>query len=214
MTDKYEWRKQEKPLYLPKDKPEIVTVPEFQFLTVSGEGNPNGELFSECVNALYSLSYAMKMTLKKLSPPPKGYCDYTVYPLEGIWDINEQAKQNFTGEINKDDLVYTLMIRQPEFVDANFVEQMRALVSEKNIKKKEINAKLPEVKFESLSEGKCVQMLHLGPFETESETFAQMEQFASEQGLTRLSKIHREIYLSDPRKVAPEKLKTVLRFSV
>ena len=111
---------------------------------------------------------------------PAGYFDFTVYPLEGVWDINEAAKKHFSGTIKKKDLVYQLMIRQPDFVDEHLY---------------------------------C-EMLHLGPFENESVSFDAMESFAQYAGHTRLSKVHREIYLSDTRKVAPEKLKTLLRFQV
>jgi hypothetical protein len=101
---KHEWRKKEKAVYLPKKKPEIIDIPEYQFVTIEGEGNPNSSWFSEYIGVLYSISYAIKMTLKK-EATFEGYQDYTVYPLEGVWDINEAAKQNFEGKINKDDWV-------------------------------------------------------------------------------------------------------------
>ncbi|MBL4650727.1 MAG: hypothetical protein JKY03_13430, partial [Aureispira sp.] len=88
---KYEWRKKEKAVYLPKSKPGIIDVSEYQFVSIRGAGNPNSPLFSEYIGALYSLSYAIKMTLKKVENPPQDYVDYTVYPLEGVWDINEAA---------------------------------------------------------------------------------------------------------------------------
>lgn len=205
---KHEWRKHEKSIYLPKSKPEIIDVPTYKFLTIEGEGNPNGEQFTECIAALYSMSYGIKMQLKK-GETPEGYCDYTVYPLEGVWDINDEAKKVFTGTINKDDLVYKVMIRQPDFVNEAFVEQIRTLV-----KAKKPQPLLDKVVFEEITEGKCIQMLHLGSYDNEATTFDIMEAFAEESGVKRLSKIHREIYLSDARKVAPEKLKTVLRFSL
>lgn len=206
---KHEWRKKEKEIYLPKTRPGIINVPEFKFLTIEGEGNPNNEFFSEYISVLYSLSYPIKMTLKKQETKPKGYSDYTVYPLEGVWDINDEAKKMFTGKINKDDLVFKLMIRQPDFVDGNFFAQMLEIT-----KKKKPNELLNNVKFEKIEEGKCVQMLHVGSYDDERKSFKIMEEFARENNLTRLSKVHREIYLSDFRKVAPEKLKTVLRFKV
>jgi len=205
---KYEWRKQEKGIYLPNNTPEVIDVPPFQFLTIAGEGNPNSETFSEYIGALYAVSYAIKMTLKKRTPP-KGYMDYTVYPLEGVWDINEKAKKNFKGTINKDDLVFTLMIRQPHFVDAIFAEEMIALTT-----KKKPHPLLEELQFEKITEGKCIQMMHTGSYDNEPASFKQMEAFAHQNNLSRESKIHREIYLSDFRKVAEAKLKTVLRFKV
>lgn len=209
MLIKHEWRKHEKQLYLPKNKPEIVDVPELKFLTLRGEGSPDTEAFNAVVVALYSLSYGIKMQCKQRDIKPAGYGDYTVYPLEGIWDINEKARENFTGVVNKEDFVYQMMIRQPDFVDDELFAEILATV-----KKKKPNPLLDDVVFESITEGKCIQMLHLGKFSDEPISFALMEAFAEEQGLIRESKVHREIYLSDIRKVAPEKLKTVLRFKL
>ncbi|MEQ9265094.1 MAG: GyrI-like domain-containing protein [Balneolaceae bacterium] len=205
---KHEWRKKEKEFYLPKNKPEVIDIPKFNFLTISGEGNPNSEFFSEYIGALYSVSYPIKMTLKK-RPKPDGYSDYTVYPLEGVWDINEEAKKTFNGTVNKDDLVFKLMIRQPGFVSEDFAKEMIELA-----RRKKPNELISEVKFECINEGKCIQMMHIGSYDNEPESFEIMEGFAETQNMKRVSKIHREIYLSDFRKVAEEKLKTVLRFSV
>jgi len=207
MQDKHEWRKKEKALYLPKNKPEVIDIPEFKFITIKGEGSPTDSVFTDYIGALYSLAYTIKMMPKKIDRQPKGYFDFTVYPLEGVWDINDKAKANFKGRINKEDLVYKLMIRQPDFVSENFYSEMLEVAKEK---KK--NPLLEQINFERLSEGRCVQMLHLGPFEDEPASFEIMEDYAKSEGVVRLSKMHREIYLSDPRKVAPEKLKTVLRF--
>ena len=207
MQDKHEWRKKEKALYLPKNKPEVIDIPEFKFITIEGEGSPSDSVFTDYIGALYSLAYTIKMMPKKIDRQPKGYFDFTVYPLEGVWDINDKAKANFKGRINKEDLVYKLMIRQPDFVSKNFYSEMLEVAKEK---KK--NPLLEQINFERLSEGRCVQMLHLGPFEDEPASFEIMEDFAKSEGVVRLSKMHREIYLSDPRKVAPEKLKTILRF--
>ncbi|WP_100913473.1 GyrI-like domain-containing protein [Pseudoalteromonas spongiae] len=209
MSEKYEWRKEEKKLYIPKQKPEIIEVPEFNFITINGEGSPAESILTECIGALYSVAYGIKMIPKKEESKPLGYFDFTVFPLEGIWDINDEAKKRFNGTIAKDDLVYQLMIRQPEFVDESFFKNILEIV-----KKKKANPLLEQVKFESIADEKCIQMLHVGRFEDEPETFKKMETFAEENGLTRLSKVHREIYLSDARKVVPEKLKTVLRFKV
>lgn len=207
MQDKHEWRKKEKALYLPKNKPEVIDIPEFKFITIEGEGSPADSVFTDYIGALYSLAYTIKMMPKKIDRQPKGYFDFTVYPLEGVWDINDKAKANFKGRINKEDLVYKLMIRQPDFVSENYYSEMLEVAKEK---KK--NPLLEQINFERLSEGRCVQMLHLGPFEDLTASFEIMEDFAKSEGVVRLSKMHREIYLSDPRKVAPEKLKTVLRF--
>jgi len=210
---KHEWRKAEKALYIPKAKPELIEVPPQKFITLYGEGNPNSEMFSECIAALYSVAYGIKMTLKKElkqeAAVPVGYCDYTVYPLEGIWDINDAAKQAGRGFVSKDDLVFTLMLRQPDFIEASYFEQILEMV-----KLKKPQRLLDDVKFETITDGRCIQMLHVGPFDNEPATFEQMEAFAESMNLERKSKVHREIYLADFRKTAPGKLKTVLRFKV
>jgi len=206
---KHEWRKKEKAIYIPKAKPELIEIPEYQFVTISGEGNPNNEFFQENIVALYSISYAIKMNLKKLEIKPTDYVDWTVYPLEGVWDISEKAKQNFNGELNKDELVFDLMIRQPDFVSIDFFNEMMELVKQKKPQKL-----LDKVELKKITEGRCIQMLHIGSYDNEPETFEQMEAFATSQGLIRKSKIHREIYLSDFRKTPAEKLKTTLRFQL
>ncbi len=206
---KHEWRKQEKAIYLPKNKPELVDIPTYKFIVLSGKGNPNDKFFSECIGVLYSVAYAIKMNLKKAKNLPKEYKDWTVYPLEGVWDITEKAKQNGNGKLNKDDLVFDIMIRQPNFVSEDFFNKMLELT-----KIKKPHKLLDKVRFETITEGKCIQMLHIGSYDDEPKSFEQMERFATELGLKRKSKNHREIYLSDVRKVEAEKLKTVLRFQV
>jgi hypothetical protein len=201
---KYEWKKQEKEFYLPKEKPESVVVPKFKFFMLNGKGNPNNAEFSEAVTVLYSLAYAVKMLPKK-GITPVGYFDYTVYPLEGVWDLAEEAR--VLEVLDKDSLIYTIMIRQPDFVTDELAEEVV-----KGVKAKKPHPLLNEVKFTSLEEGLCVQMLHIGPYDDEPKTFSQMEEYCTQQGLKRTSKIHREIYISDPRKTEPNKLKTLLRF--
>lgn len=205
---KHEWKKNEKQFYLPKNNPELITIPKFKFFTLKGMGNPNDNFFKDYVSVLYSLSYAVKMSPKK-GIEPKSYFDFTVYPLEGIWDIKDEAKKTFDGTIDKNDLVFTLMIRQPDFVEndfANFIIE--------NTKKNKPHKLLDQVKFEEIIDGDCVQILHLGSYDNEPESFELMEIFAQQNQYKRISKTHREIYLSDARKTAPEKLKTVLRFKV
>lgn len=207
---KHEWRKKEKQFYLPKNKPEKITIPEFQFLTISGKGNPNNPNFSDHIAALYAVSYGIKMGLKKHPTLPE-YSDYTVYPLEGVWDISEKAKQSFdpNSSINKDDLVYKIMIRQPDFVTKEYATEVI-----EQVKTKKPNLDIHLTSFEAITEGNCIQMLHVGPFEDEPQTFEIMENYANDLGFERASKKHREIYLSDFRKVSKEKLKTVLRFKL
>lgn len=205
---KHEWKKAEKAFYLPKVRPEVVTVPAFNFFSIRGQGNPNDPTFSEYIGVLYSLSYAIRMSHKG-DHAPEGYFEYTVYPLEGVWDITDEAKKVYDGSLDKDSLVFHLMIRQPDFVTTEYATETIA-----RVQAKKPHDLLSEVEFGSIEEGASVQMMHLGSFENEPESFRKMEAFATEQGLKRKSLIHREIYLSDVRRVAPEKLKTVLRFGV
>ena len=205
---KHEWKKNEKQFYLPKTKPELINIPKFKFFIIEGKGNPNEDFFSEYVGVLYSLSYGVKMSPKK-GIEPKGYFDYTVYPLEGIWDLTENAKKSIDGTVNKNDLIFKLMIRQPDFVESNFAMQILELT-----KKNKPHDLLEQVRFEEIVEGDCIQMLHLGSYDNEPESFRIMESFAEQANYSRKTKTHREIYLSDARKVSSDKLNTVLRFSI
>ncbi|PIE03480.1 MAG: hypothetical protein CSA81_02000 [Acidobacteria bacterium] len=205
---KYEWRKAEKHIYLPPKKPVVLDVPAFKYFTISGSGNPNSAFFSECVEALYAVSYAIRMSHKK-GLQPENFYEYTVYPLEGVWDISENAKQSLTGTLDKNEFVFTIMIRQPDFVSNEFAE-----LAKEWAKKKKSNPLIQELAFRKLSEGKCIQMMHLGSYDSEPASFALMTDFAEKNQFKRKSMQHREIYISDPRKTAPEKLKTVLRFQV
>ena len=145
----------------------------------------------------------------KSGKAPKDYFDYTVYPLEGIWDITEEAKKRNNSKMDKNDLVFNLMIRQPNFVTEEYSQE----IIEKT-KKKKPNELLNSVKFMNLEEGECVQIMHIGSYDNEPISFKKMEEFCDKNNLIRESMKHREIYLSDVRKVAPENLKTVLRFKV
>ncbi len=206
MEIKYEWRKKEKEYYLPKSKPEVVDIKEFKFIQLSGEGNPNSEEFSGAIGVLYSLAYAIKM-MPRNGIDIDGYYDYVVYPLEGLWDLKEEARGKEVLDKNK--LVYTIMIRQPDFVtDKVFAKAMEI------VKKKKPHSLLDGVKFESIEEGKCVQMMHIGSFDDEAKTFEVMKKYCNDNNLEIRSMVHREIYISDFRKIAPEKLKTVLRYKV
>ena len=206
---KHEWKKSEKSFYFPNVIPEKIVVPKFNFYTIEGEGNPNDDSFAEYVGVLFSLSYAIKMGLKSGEVVPKNYTDYAVYPLEGVWDINEEAKSNMNGKLDKNSLVYKLMIRQPAFITADVAAENIEIT-----KKKKPHTLLDQIKFETIEEGSCIQMLHMGSFDNEPQSFKLMEQFAEEHQLKRKSLTHREIYLSDARKTIPERLRTILRFQV
>jgi hypothetical protein len=203
---KYEWKKQDKELYLPKNKPADIIVPKLKFFMLNGKGNPNSEAFADAIQVLYSLSYAIKM-MPKSGVSPEGYFDYTVFPLEGIWDLDEEGRMK--EKLDKDNLVYTIMIRQPDFVTEELAQKAIDIT-----KKKKPHSLLNEVRFGAIEDGYCVQMTHLGSFDNEPASFAMMEEYCDQNGLKRKSKVHREIYISDARKTEPDKLKTVLRFSV
>lgn len=198
---KHEWKKHEKALYLPKSTPEIIIVPELTYFTLKGEGNPNDSFFSEYIEALYSVSYAVKMSYKS----SEDYYEYTVYPLEGIWDLIDPTQ----GLKDKSNLKFELMIRQPSFLtEAQAVNFIASTSKKKN------NTLIEHIEYKTFEETLCAQMMHEGPYDDEPASFERMEQFCRDHGYSRISKIHKEIYISDARKTAPEKLKTVLRFEV
>ncbi|NMA01949.1 MAG: hypothetical protein GX923_05220 [Clostridia bacterium] len=203
---KYEWRKQEKNLYFPKEKPQLITIPPMKFFMISGQGDPNKEEFSEKVGVLYSLAYAVRM-MPKTGYTPEGYFEYTVYPLEGLWDLTEEGRK--AEKLDKDQLLYTIMIRQPDFVTQEVVD-----LAFENVRKKKNHPLLDSVTFEIMEDGLSVQMMHIGSFDEEPRTFKQMKDFISENNLQMRTLKHREIYLSDLRRTEKNKLKTVLRYLV
>ncbi len=204
MNGKIDYKKDFKTLYMPKTAPEIVDVPSMPFFTLSGSGDPNREAFAEETAALYSLSYAVKMSYKS-DNVPASYYEYTVFPLEGVWDLLDRSKP----ATDKNNLKYKIMIRQPEFLTEPMFERFL-----EQTKKKKPNPFLGQVRFERILDGLSCQMMHLGSFDDEPQSFARMETFCEEQDFIRTSLLHREIYLSDPRRVEPAKMKTVLRFPV
>ena len=199
---KYEWRKAEKSLYGVKASPKVVEVPQQSFIMLDGTGNPNLPGFTEEVSALYALAYAIKMDYKK-SHTNQEIQDFTVYPLEGIWQQKEQ------GELVKEELIYTIMIAQPSFISKEMVKE--AL---EKVKVKKPNAHYEKIRFETIKEGKCLTMLHLGSFDSEPLSFAKMDEFCKENFLNRRSLFHREIYLNNLNRTSPDKLKTILRYQV
>lgn len=202
---KYEWRKLLKELYLPK-KIVKIDVPQMKYFTIEGTGNPNNEHFKDNIEILYSLSYAIRMMHKK-GITPEGYFEYTVFPLEGIWDLDEDGRK--LDYLDKDHFVYKLMIRQPDFVTNELFQY-----AINSVRQKQSKLPIDNAQFESITEGLCVQAMHLGSYEDEPKTFELMEQFCAQNNLQRIDQTHKEIYISDARKTPPEKLKTVLRFNV
>jgi hypothetical protein len=204
----HEWKRTEKKYYLPGTKPELISIPSFRFFSVEGKGDPNDKFFAEYIGVLYSLSYGVKMSPKK-GIAPEGYFEYAVYPLEGVWDISDEAKTIQSDRLDKSTLIFKLMIRQPDFVTQEFAEEIIRLT-----KKKKPHPLLENVTFNTFEEGNCIQMMHIGSYDDEPASFRIMEDFCLDKKIARESKIHREIYLSDARKVSPDKLKTVLRFKI
>lgn len=205
---KQDWHKTDKLFYLPKTKPEFVHIPPFRFFSIKGQGDPNEKPFQENIGVLYSLAYAIKMSPKN-NFAPHDYHEYTVYPLEGIWDVTEEAKQSKSEKLDKSQLTYNLMIRQPDFVTTDF-----ALEAIERTKKKKYHPLLDKVRFETIEDGNCVQMMHIGSYDNEPLSFRQMDDFCIQNGYKRQSKQHREIYISDFRRVSADKLKTILRFRI
>jgi hypothetical protein len=199
MTEKTDLRATQKSLYQPSAAaPVIVDVPEMAFLMIDGEGNPNtSPEYQQAVSALFQLSYALKFAVKK----GQGL-DYAVMPLEGLWWLREGLE--FTLE-NKDSWCWTMMIRQPDPVTSELVEETR-----EQVRRKKNPPRLSEVRCAPYAEGLSVQLMHIGPYADEHPNIMRMHAFAREQGY-RLDGKHHEIYISDVTKTAPERLKTVLR---
>ena len=200
---KYEWKKSEKQYYLPKAKPELIEIPKFRYITVEGTGSPDSEFYQECIKVLFQVSYSIKMSYKKTNEDG----DYSVYPLEGLYDLTEFGKT--LKELDRNEFVYKLMIKQPNFITNEMFDKALEDVNKKN-KTELIN----NLKFEQIEDGLCVQMLHIGSYKEEQITFSIMDNFLKENNLKRTSSNHREIYISDFRKVKPEDLKTVIRIKV
>lgn len=204
MSKKIDYKKDFKHLYLPKAEPEIVDVPSMPFFLVEGSGDPNGEEFARATEALYSMSYAVRMSYKR-KDVPAGYYEYTVFPLEGVWDLLDYSKP----PTDKSNFKYTLMIRQPDFVTESWFHHLL-----EQTKRKKPNPYLDGMRFEYMEDGLNCQMMHIGSYDDEPESFARMEAYCARHGYIRASKLHKEIYVSDPRRTEPSKLRTVLRFHV
>ena len=195
---KHEWRRHEKALYGAGKTPGLVDVSAQKFIVISGRGDPNGEDFSARISALYPLAYALRSVFKARDE------DYAVYPLEGLWSGAVQG-----GAVVKSELEYELMIRQP---DAATEDEFSEALD--RTRRRKPSPLLDEVRFEAITDGRCVQMLHTGPYDDEPASFALMADFAAANGLERAGAGHREIYLNNAQRTEPDKLKTILRFSV
>lgn len=198
-------KKQDKALYYPSpDNISEVDVPPMQFLMIDGAGNPNTQpRYTEAVQTLYTLAYGIRAISKA-----QGIL-YSVMPLEGLWWFENGAP--IDGDENyKDQFIWTLLIRQPDHITPTILEEARAVASQKKDKQ---HLPLDDVRLETYHEGYCVQIMHMGPYSEEEPTIARLHQYMADNGYKHHLK-HHEIYLNDPRKVAPEKIKTVIRQSV
>ncbi len=198
--EKLDLYKQFKDQYKAAGKPAIIQTTPAQYLAVDGRGAPGGPIFEECIGALYAMAFTIKMTRKFA-----GQGDYAVCKLEGLW-FAEEGKQ--FCQIPQDQWRWKLMIRTPDFIKQKDLDKAVAALLSKGKAEK-----VKGVKLEKLDEGQCVQMLHVGPYDKVGDTITVMEQYAGQKGLS-FAGAHHEIYLSDPRRVEPARLKTILRHPV
>jgi len=205
----FDYKKEYKEFYMPKNKPSIVTVPKMNYIAVRGKGDPNAENseYKRSIGLLYGIAFTIKMS-KMGDHRIDGYFDFVVPPLEGFWwqdgisGIDYSHKENFN---------FISVIRLPDFVTE---EDFKWAVEEATRKKK---TDFSDVEFFSYDEGLCVQCMHIGPYDDEPATVEKMHEYMESEGYTldiSDKRMHHEIYLSDVRKVAPEKLKTVIRHPV
>lgn len=205
----YDYKRELKELYQPPRKPGVVTVPPATYVAVDGRGDPNEPdgAYQRALGLLYGLSFTLKMAPKAGVDLP-GYFAYVVPPLEGFWTLDG------TGAFDparKDDFAWTSCIRLPDFVTPEIFEWARGEAERKK------GGDFSAVRMMTLDEGLCVQRLHVGPYDDEPPAIEELHRFAEEQGLAidlTPQRRHHEIYLSDPRRTAPEKLKTVIRLPV
>lgn len=205
----FDFKKEYKEFYLPKAKPEIVTVPKMNFLAVRGSGDPNeeGGAYKESIGLLYGIAFTIKMS-KKSGHRMEGYFDYVVPPLEGFWWQEGIAGIDYA---HKETFQWISLIRLPDFVTKEEFDWAK----EEAEKKKKTDFSM--VKFLAYEEGLCVQCMHIGPYDDEPATIEAMHRFMEERGyeldITQ-TRYHHEIYLSDARRTAPERLKTVVRHPI
>lgn len=172
---KYEWKKQDKSLYGAKTAPNLINIPPQNYIMIDGKGNPNDSDFSNRVSALYSLAYAIKMRYKKSEDKGKSendIDDFSVYPLEGVWSLTEGT------QLVKENLEYTIMIRQPDFISKEmFVAALE------QVKAKKPSPLFDEIYFDAMQNGMCIEVLHIGSFDTEPYSFEKMKQYAEANNL-------------------------------
>ena len=205
----FDFKKEYKEFYMPKNKPEIVKIPPMNYVAVRGKGNPNveGGDYQQAISILYAVAYTLKMSYKT-DYKIEGFFEYVVPPLEGFWWQDNIKGIDYS---NKDTFNWISVIRLPDFI----TEKDFAWAVQTAAKKKKIDCSLAE--FLTIDEGLCVQIMHQGSFDSEPATVALMEDYLKEQGYENdinEQRLHHEIYMSDARKVAPEKWKTVIRHPI
>ena len=205
----FDYKKEYKEFYLPKKKPEIVDVPAMNYIAVRGTGDPNREdgEYQKAIGLLYAIAFTIKMS-KRGGHRIDGYFDYVVPPLEGFWWQEGVEGFDYTS---KELFHWISVIRLPDFVTR---DDFTWAIAEATAKKKQ---DFSRVEFLTIEEGICVQMLHIGPYDDEPGSVAMMDAFIAEQGYGNDfsdTRLHHEIYLSDVRRTAPEKLRTVLRHPI
>lgn len=209
--EKFDYKKEYKDLYQPKTKPSIIEIPEMIFIAIDGKGDPNtSDEYKEALEILYGLSFTIKMS-KMSGTQPEGYFEYVVPPLEGLWYVDD-AKFDGTNITDKNRFCWISMIRQPEFVTEKVFENAKNALAKK---KRELD--LSKAWLMKMTEGLCVQIMHKGTYDSEPESIAKIREFAEKSGYTEDisdTRFHHEIYLSDPRRCAPENLKTVIRHPI
>ncbi len=205
----FDFKKEYKEFYMPKNKPEIVDVPKANYIAVRGKGNPNeeGGAYQKAIGVLYAVAYTLKMS-HKTDHRIEGFYEYVVPPLEGFWWQDGVCGVDLT---NKDIFNWISVIRLPDFV----TKEDFAWAVETATKKKKLDCSSAE--FLTIDEGLCVQIMHQGSFDDEVATKEIMDAYIEEKGYENdmsATRLHHEIYLSDARKVAPEKRKTVIRYPI
>lgn len=200
-TPKTDLKKVHKALYTATADPRRVDAPDLPFLMIDGAGDPNGDGYRQAVESLYTVAYTVRFALKNA-----GILEYPVMPLQGLWWTAEG--QEFTYDLTRDSWRWTIMIMQPAQAGDELVREALTAAA-----KKKPGLRVPDVRAERLHEGACVQVLHTGPFATEHTTLDRLYEFIEEEGLAITGR-HHEIYLSDARRTAQEKMRTILRYPV
>ncbi len=209
----FDYKKEYKEFYLPKTKPQMVCIPAMNFIAVRGRGNPNEEEgdYQKALGMLYAVAFTIKMS-RRSGHEIEGFFDYVVPPLEGLWQQDAgDADSSSIDYSRKDAFSWISMIRLPDFVTQAEVQWAKAEVVRK--KKQEVS----RVEWFRYDEGLCVQCMHIGPYDDEPNTVALMEQEMKQNGCALdvcSGRLHHEIYLSDPRRCQPDKLRTVIRHPV